>query len=109
MIPLKDAEKVRKALSIFRTEDGYRISNRARLFFKDENTLIYGKDSFVENAQPAALVRGQFLYGSLDIYSNFGIEELKGTDLNITGIGSEIIFEAETDSKNIEKLLRRIK
>lgn len=109
MIPLKDAEKVRKALSIFRTEDGYRISNRARLFFKDENTLIYGKDSFVENAQPAALVRGQFLYGSLDIYSNFGIEELKGTDLNITGIGSEIIFETETDSKNIEKLLRRIK
>lgn len=109
MIPLKDAEKVRKALSIFRTEDGYRISNRARLFFKDENTLIYGKDSFVENAQPAVLVRGQFLYGSLDIYSNFGIEELKGTDLNITGIGSEIIFEAETDSKNIEKLLRRIK
>lgn len=109
MIPLKDAEKVRKALSIFRTEDGYRISNRARLFFKDENTLIYGKDSFVENTQPAALLRGQFLYGSLDIYSNFGIEELKGTDLNITGIGSEITFEAETDSKNIEKLLRRIK
>lgn len=109
MIPLKDAEKVRKALNIFRTEDGYRISNRARLFFKDENTLIYGKDSFVENTQPAALVRGQFLYGSLDIYSNFGIEELKGTDLNITGIGSEITFEAETDSKNIERLLRRIK
>lgn len=109
MIPLKDAEKVRKALNIFRTEDGYRISNRARLFFKDENTLIYGKDSFVENTQPAALVRGQFLYGSLDIYSNFGIEELKGTDLSITGIGSEITFEAETDSKNIERLLRRIK
>lgn len=109
MIPLKDAEKVRKALSIFRTEDGYRISSRARLFFKDENILVYGKDSFVENTQPAALLRGQFLYGSLDIYSNFGIEELKGTDLNITGIGSEITFEAETDSQNIEKLLRRIK
>lgn len=109
MIPLKNAEKVRQALSIFKTEDGYRISKRIRLFFKDENTLIYGKDSFVENVSPAVLMRGQFLYGSLDIYSNFGIEELKGTDLNITGIGNEIIFEAETDSKNIEKLLRRIK
>ena len=109
MIPLKDAEKIRKALSMFKTEDGYRISKRAKLFFKDENTLIYGKDSFVENISPTALVRGQFLYGSLDIYSNFGIEELKETDLNITGIGNEIIFEAETDSKNIEKLLRRIK
>lgn len=109
MIPLKDTEKVRKALSVFKTEDGYRISNRVRLFFKDENTLIYGKDSFIENTSLVTLVRGQFLCGSLDIYSNFGIEELKGTDLNIAGIGNEITFEAETDSKNIEKLLRRIK
>ncbi len=96
-------------MSIFKTEDGYRISNRAKLFFKDENILVYGKDSFVENPSPTGLLRGQFLYGSLDIYSNFGIEELKGTDLNITGIGNEIIFEAETDFQNIEKLLRRIK
>ncbi|MDH6459567.1 hypothetical protein M2102_003221 [Fusobacterium sp. PH5-7] len=109
MIPLKNAEKVRKALSMFKTEDGYRISNRARLFFKDESTLVYGKDSFVENPHPAVLVRGQFLYGSLDIYSNFGIEELQGTDLNIAGIGNEVTFEAEINSKNIERLLRRIK
>ena len=109
MIPLKNAEKVKKALSMFKTEDGYRISNRARLFFKDENTLVYGKDSFVENPHPAVLVRGQFLYGSLDIYSNFGIEELQGTDLNIAGIGNEVTFEAEINSKNIERLLRRVK
>ena len=109
MIPLKNAEKVKKALSMFKTEDGYRISNRARLFFKDENTLVYGKDSFVENPHPVVLVRGQFLYGSLDIYSNFGIEELQGTDLNIAGIGNEVTFEAEINSKNIERLLRRIK
>ncbi|MDU1912085.1 hypothetical protein [Fusobacterium sp.] len=109
VIPLKDGEKIRKALGMFKTEDGYRISNRVKLFFKDENILIYGKDNFVENTFPATLVRGQFLYGSLDIYSNFGIEELKGIDLNISGIGNEIIFEVEADSKNMGELLRRIK
>lgn len=109
MIPLKDVDKIKKALTMFKTEDGYRISKRGRLFFKDENILIYGKDSFSENASSATLARGQFLYGSLDIYSNFGVEELKGTDLKIIGIGNEITFEAEADSKNIEKLLRRIK
>lgn len=54
------------------------------------NTLIYGKDTFVENQAPYTVTDKQFITGELDLYAIKKIKDLDGIILNVKGIGNEI-------------------
>lgn len=54
------------------------------------NTLIYGKDKFVENTAPYTIADKQFLNGEFDLYAIQKMKHLEGIALNIKGVGNEI-------------------
>ena len=54
------------------------------------NTLIYGKDKFVENTASYTIADKQFLNGEFDLYAIQKMKHLEGIALNIKGVGNEI-------------------